>query len=87
MELQTQSHKSAILSREERLKIRLNLPLNISNGYRLIQEKLPHLTTTQIGQAFLYDNRYKVEVMVAALQVIDEANAGVTPLKNKVAEL
>lgn len=85
--LHSQSHISAMLSKDEREKLKCALPLNISNGYRLINEKLPHLSRGQISQAFLYDNRYKPEVMKAAYEVIEEYAIQESPLKHKVASL
>ena len=76
-----------MLSIEERKKIQDALPISKSNGYRLINEKLPELSRGQICQAFLYDNRYKPEVMVAAMEVIEEYKKQESPLKNKIAAL
>lgn len=83
----TQSHIYTMLSLEERKTLQANLPINKRKGYKLIKEKLPHLTGTQISQAFLYDNRYKPEVMEAAAAVIEEYQKSETDLKKRVAKL
>jgi hypothetical protein len=74
-----------MLNKKERLKLQSLLPVSVQNGYRLIKAKLPHLSSNQICQAFLYDNRYKAEVMSAALEVIEEAK--LDPIKVQVAAL
>jgi|GEM_PF-1936748 len=76
-----------MLNQEEREKLKSSLPLNVRHGYELINKKLPHLTKNQISQAFQYPNRYKPEVMKAALEVIDEYNSSENPIKEKVAAL
>ncbi len=83
----TQPHISTMLSKQERITLQETLPVNKRTGYKLIREKLPHLTGTQISQAFLYDNRYKEEVMQAAVEVIKEYKKKEATLKETIANL
>jgi hypothetical protein len=76
-----------MLNREERLKIQENLPINKKKGYSLIQEKLPEMKRKQISQAFTDDNRYKPEVIEAALLVIEEHKKTEASMKDKLAKL
>jgi hypothetical protein len=76
-----------MLNREERLKIQAKLPVNKKKGYTLIQEKLPDLTRVQISRAFTEDNRYKPEVIQAAMQVILEFEETENTIKNQIAKL
>lgn len=73
-----------MLTLKERKKIQQLLPLNVSHGYNLIHEKLPHVSRNQISQAFTMANRYKPEVFDAALQVISEFNEKVKEQKESV---
>ncbi|RQO65107.1 hypothetical protein DBR40_24870 [Pedobacter sp. KBW01] len=86
-ELRAQSHISATLTLEEREKIKMALPISISHGYRLISEKLPHLSKNQISQVFTIQQRYRPEVIDAAFEVIAEFNKKVGSQKKKAAEL
>lgn len=76
-----------MLNKSERKKIQEQLPISKSHGYTLINEKLPHLTRGQICQAFKCDNRYKPEVMTAALEIIDDYKKSQVSIRKKIAAL
>jgi len=76
-----------MLSKREIKKIQQALPLNISHGYELIKEKLPDLSKDQISKAFTVSNRYRPDVIDAALEVIAEYERKVQEQKEKVKSL
>jgi len=62
-----------MISKEAREKLKKKLPISISNGYDLIQEKLPDLSRQQVEKAFNSEAHYREDVMKAALEVIQDA--------------
>ena len=73
-----------MLTKKEIKKIQKALPLSVSHGYDLIQQKIPALSKDQISKAFNCEKRYRPDVMEAAVQVIQEYKDKVKELKNKI---
>ena len=74
----------SILSKRARKKLKEKLPGTVSNGYSLIQAKLPHLSRQQIEKAFNSDAHYKPEVMTAAIQIVESAKEQVKSLEKQI---
>lgn len=74
----------SILSKKSRKKLKEKLPGTLSNGYSLIQDKLPNLSRQQIEKAFNSDAHYRADVMLAAIQIVEEAKAQVQSLEKQI---
>lgn len=78
-----------MISYDERQKLKKKLPISISNGYNLINEKLPNLSRKQIERCFntKTEKHYREDVIEAALEVVEAGQQKSVKLSDRINSL